>query len=373
MIRSSEGIYQQFCEGVVFKAREIILEWAGMRVALRSNSMELLDSLSGYFSHCILSSSDVANIGDLIRITAIEQDEPVINMNFQDWRREGGKTGRKDSFVTLDDGRLLRKVRTGMVFLQSSDLLLAVGPCVDNSNQVVNFIISQLMNQIQHKNYLICHAAAAQVNGMGLALAGFSGGGKSTLMLKLLENSDSKFISNDRLFLRDGDDGVHAVGVPKLPRVNPGTLLNNTRLRGLMDEDDQHYFDNLPYSELWDIERKYDVPVEALYGADRILASSPLMAVIILNWQHDSDQQTTIQTVDISTRRELLAAVKKAPGPFYQDASGEFLQDERVVNEEPYLALLQQSQVWELSGKVDIEYGVKLIMNQLALETVCQD
>ena len=229
------------------------------------------------------------------------------------------------------------------------------------------------MNRLQHSNYLICHAAAVQVNGVGLALAGFSGGGKSTLMLKLMENSDSKFISNDRLFLRYSDDGVHAVGVPKLPRVNPGTLLNNARLRDLMDEGDQSYFDHLPFSELWNIEKKYDVPIEALYGKGRILASSDLSAVIILNWRHDSDEQTMIQAVDIAARRELLAAVKKAPGPFYQDANGKFLQDDNGVDEEPYLALLRQSQVWELSGKVDIECGVKLIMNQLELEPLCQD
>lgn len=373
MMKSSRELYQHFCDGVVFEPREIYLEWAGIRVALRSNSLALLDELSIYFSHCISSTKEFSTAGVGIRIAAIEQEEPLVEMNFQDWRREGGKTGRKDSYADLSDGRLLRKVRTGMVFLQNSELLLALGPCVANSNQVVNFIISQVMNRLQHSNYLICHAAAVQVNGRGLALAGFSGGGKSTLMLKLMENSDSKFISNDRLFLRYSDDGVHAVGVPKLPRVNPGTLLNNARLRDLMDEGDQSYFDHLPFSELWNIEKKYDVPIEALYGKGRILASSDLSAVIILNWRHDSDEQTMIQAVDIAARRELLAAVKKAPGPFYQDANGKFLQDDNGVDEEPYLALLRQSQVWELSGKVDIECGVKLIMNQLELEPLCQD
>ena len=98
-MKSSSELYQHFCDGVVFEPREIQLEWAGIRVALRSNSLALLDELSIYFSHCISSNKEFSTAGVGIRIAAIEQEEPLVEMDFQDWRREGGKTGRKDSYA----------------------------------------------------------------------------------------------------------------------------------------------------------------------------------------------------------------------------------------------------------------------------------
>lgn len=372
---NSRDIYQQFSDGLVVQTPALNVEWAGIRVCVRSNSNALLDNLADYFSHCLVrpGAASVNAPGKQIDVMAVECDAPSLAFDFQDWRREPGKQGKKDSYIELSDGRLLRKVRTGMVFLQNENYLLAAGPCLANSNQVINFINSQLMNHFQHQGYVICHAAAAKVNGAGLALAGFSGGGKSTLMLKLLDSPNSQFISNDRLFLKQQPDGVHALGIPKMPRVNPGTLLNNPRLRELMHEEDRQQFEALAFSELWDLEYKYDVPVDRVYGADRILASTDLLAVIILNWQHESPQPTAIQSVDISSRQELLAAIKKAPGPFYQDAQGGFLQDAIDVNDAPYLRLLENTQVWELSGKVDIEKGVTLIREQLAAEALCHE
>jgi hypothetical protein len=40
------------------------------------------------------------------------------------------------------------------------------------------------------------------------------------------------YLTNDRLFVRSGPDGVEAVGIPKLPRVNPsGKIVHNSRRR----------------------------------------------------------------------------------------------------------------------------------------------
>jgi len=63
-----------------------------------------------------------------------------MDFDFKDWTREFGKSGRKDSYVDIEDARLIHKVRTGMVFLQSSDQKIAAGPCLQNDNQVINFI-----------------------------------------------------------------------------------------------------------------------------------------------------------------------------------------------------------------------------------------
>ena len=61
--------------------------------------------------------------------------------------------------------------------------------------------------------------------GKCLGIAGFSGGGKSTLMLQLLDNDEVSYLTNDRLFIHAGSGQIMARGIPKLPRINPGTIV----------------------------------------------------------------------------------------------------------------------------------------------------
>ena len=137
-----------------------------------------------------------------------------MSLNFIDWAREPGKTGRKDSYVDLLGGRLLRKVRTGMVFLQSDTWRIAAGPCEANDNQVINFINAQYMNDLQRHDWLICHAAGLVRGERAVAIAGFSGGGKSTVMLRAMEHPSLDYLTNDRLFIRGDEQGVQAAGIP---------------------------------------------------------------------------------------------------------------------------------------------------------------
>ncbi|MEW8430705.1 MAG: HprK-related kinase B, partial [gamma proteobacterium symbiont of Ctena orbiculata] len=200
-------------QGISLAERSLQLATGDCGLVIRSNSLPLLDRLAGYFHH--LPKSQIAAP---IEVVAIEGGELKTGLPFIDWRREAGKSGRKDAYVDLADGRLVRKVRTGMLFLQSERWRIAAGPCIAHDNQLINFINSQVMNWLQQRQWLICHAAGLLLNGKGIALAGFSGGGKSTLMLHLMEQPESRYLTNDRLFLRRQGVGVEAVGIPKLPR-----------------------------------------------------------------------------------------------------------------------------------------------------------
>ena len=329
----------------------------GMTLLIRSNSQALLDRLDEYFGH--LSREPLP---DRLEIIAVERPVCETGWPFTDWRREPGKTGRKDAWIDLPDGRLLLKVRTGMLFLQSETARVAAGPCLAYDNQLINYINSQLMNRLQQEDWLICHAAALGRTGGALALAGFSGGGKSTLMLRLLESPEYRYLTNDRLFLKRGDDGVQAVGIPKLPRINPGTLINNPRLAPLLPPDRQQALRAMPKQVLWQLEEKHDVDVARLYGADRIDTSTPipLEALMILNWSHDAEEPTRLQPVDISQRRDLLPAVMKSPGPFYQDRNGRFLRDDDPLPEERYLQMFESVKIFEAAGRVDFDRLVAL-------------
>ena len=328
--------------------RTLHLRHAASTMRVRSNSMALLDRLARYFSHVTVAAADAD-----MEVIAIDQPAPELGVDFTDWKREPGKTGRKDSYFNLDDGRLLRKVRTGMVFVQSEDQRVAVGPCLRHDNQVINFINSQFMNRLQQDGWLICHAAGLVNDGAVLALAGFSGGGKSTLMLQLLEDTGFAYLSNDRLFVRRTPGDTIACGIPKLPRVNPGTIVHNPRLQALIPDAERTALSRLPSKALWELEDKHDVFIDQFFGSDRIADRGRLAAFLVLNWQRGSDRPTELQQVDLEQRPELLDAIMKSPGPFYMDPDGRPYRDSTPLDRGAYLAALSGVTVYEVSGGVN--------------------
>lgn len=329
------------------------------RFHLLSNSAALLAELERYFSAYI--SLPAADKPVWEQTLYLYQSSALnLPLAWKDWPREAGKTGKKDSYVDVQNGRWLRKVKTGMVFFQSQNEVLAVGPCEDNPNQVVNFINNQHMNWLQQQGGLICHAAALEIAGCGVAVAAFSGGGKSTTMLQLLALPDSRFITNDRLFIYPDTTPGIGRGIAKLPRINPGTIVHNSTLHPLISQEERRRLLALSPDELWHLEQKYDVHLDELFGTGRIALETPLQDLLILNWQRDSEQDTCLTDIDINTRPELIAAVAKNPGPFYQDASGAFLTDAAIPDPSRYLAALSRLRVYEVSGRVDFTRLVAL-------------
>lgn len=340
--------------------KALYLQPGACRLRIRSNSATLLDHLGRYFAHVAGTPGETD-----MEIWAIERDEPQLGIDFLDWKREPGKSGRKDSYADFPGARLVRKVRTGMLFLQSQQQRIAAGACLQNDNQVINFINAQYMNWLQAHGWLICHAAGLVSEGRTLGIAGFSGGGKSTLMLHLLERAGHAYLSNDRLFIRREGDHVQAAGIPKLPRINPGTIVHNPRLHPLIDTPERARLLALPPQQLWEIEDKYDVMIEQLYGPDQIARDARLAAFLILNWQRDSDRPLQLQRVDLSQRRELLGAIMKSPGPFLQYPDGHFLMDDMPLDEQPYLDVLEGIPVYEASGGVDFERLEQAVTKEL--------
>lgn len=339
---------QALLNGEVLLSRTLDLDLGECTLRVHSNSEILLERLNAYFSHLVTTL-----VQPDIEVKAIESMTPNLDVEFYDWRRETGKTGRKDSCYDFAGGRLIHKVRTGMVFLQSQTEKIAAGPCLENDNQVINFINNQYMTWLQQREWLICHASALIKGNKALAVAGFSGGGKSTLMLHMLEQEDTYFMTNDRLFIKHENDNALAAGIPKLPRINPGTIVNNPRLSSLIPKPRQQELMSLPKSELWELEEKYDVDIERYYGKGRIKATAPLSALLILSWHRDDKNALAVQQVDLQERRDLLAAVMKSPGPFYQRANGAFFSDELDFDEHAYIAALSETKVYEATGCVD--------------------
>jgi HprK-related kinase B len=339
---------------------ELYLAPGGCVLRIRSNSASLITALRDYFSH-VVSEAAAPDID----VIAIERDAPELGIDFIDWKREPGKTGRKDSYVDLTDGRIVRKVRTGMVFLQSEQYCIAAGPCLQYDNQVINFINSQYMNWLQNRGWLICHAAGLVYRGRGLGIAGFSGGGKSTLMLQLLEHDAVSYLTNDRLFIHTADGNTLARGIPKLPRINPGTIVHNRTLHSLIPPQQREALLALPQQELWELEDKYDVHVDRVYGPGRIVQESPLDTFLILDWQRDSDAELKVEQVDLAACPGLLGALMKSPGPFYQYPDGSFLSDTAEFDEAAYLDTLRDVTVYAARGGIDFAGMSRYCLHEL--------
>lgn len=331
--------------------RSLYLGLCGYTIAVRSNSTLLIGRLADYFKHVAV---------DPCRphcwVEAYETEPVGLDIEWRDWLREPGKSARKDTYHDLQQGRVLRKVKTGMIFLQSQSTRIAVGPCLRYQNQVINFINSQYMNELLNQRWLICHAAALQVGRTGIAIAGIAGGGKSSLMLSLMDEPDSVYVTNDRLFVRVKKGSVVGRGIAKMPRINPGTIVHNPQLHYLIDASRLRRLSALPKQALWSLEEKHDVMVDQVYGPDRIKAQIDLQILLILNWNLESNHPTQLIDIDLGASEHALQATMKSPGPFYQRQNGVMYQASMQLDEQPYIQALDRVRVLEVRGRIDIPF-----------------
>jgi HprK-related kinase B len=311
---------------------------------LDTNSEALVVKLRGYFHDFV----EAAGAADIV-VQALDAPTPTVDLPLSIKPPDPGKAKVKEEFHDLPRGRLVRKRLTGMHFLFDHQRNLAVGPCLLNDNQVINFINSRYIQWMLNQGHLLCHCAAVTGPNGGLALAGLSGRGKSTLALHLVSRG-LNFVSNDRLLVRRDHDEVSMHGVAKLPRINPGTALNNPHLLGVMPERERREFAALPAHELWRLEHKYDAYLERCYGPGRFELAATMRGLVILSWRH-GDEPFVLRRVDLRQRPDLLAAVMKSPGLFFLPPAGHDLDH----SDEAYLGTLGDCPVYELAGGADFQ------------------
>lgn len=329
------------------------LDFDGYRTEVRSNSQELLDALGDYFRDFL--SDGAENAHTVIHALEDAAPEPSdLGVEFTEKQPDPGKTKIKEEYAELPDGRAVRKRLTGMLFVFGGGVNVALGPCLENDNQVVNFVNNRFIEWTLDRGSLLFHAAGVAKNGRGMAFAGFSGMGKSTLALHVMR-LQTDFVSNDRLMVQrdaQGDAGTGLVmyGVAKMPRINPGTVLHNPSLTPVMDDEERDRFAAMPQSELWTLEHKYDAFIDECFGEGRFRLAAPMSCLVLLNWQRDGGE-LIVSRVDLSRREDLMPAFMKSPGLFYRpgdDAQLDF-------SEQAYRELLDRCPVYELSGGVDFE------------------
>lgn len=326
-------------------SNSLLLDFGGCIIQAISSTEALDSALADYFKEFVTDSGEPE-----IVITAHEGPTVDFDFDFTVKQPDPGKTKIKEEWVDLPDGRIVRKRITGMHFIFGEGENVAVGPCLENSNQVINFINNRFIEWKLNQGGFLGHAAGVIHNERGISLAGFSGAGKSTLALHLMSKGTA-FVSNDRVMVEEDGDGLTMYGVAKQPRINPGTALNNPDLRKIVEPELREKFLAMPIDELWQLEHKYDALIDECYGPGKFQLKSHMDALVILNWKRDGgDMQVAM--VDPRERKDLLPAFMKATGLFYLPTNPERKGDPDV---EAYAELLTKSNLIEISGGVDFD------------------
>lgn len=361
----------------------LLLRFEGALLRLRSNSEALLADLRAYFGPLASDDAGMAQLAQGGEQLFLLLEAPVARPPLQLTPRPAppGKRQDKERFADILGGRVVRKQATGMLFLfgPAPAPSIAIGPCLANRNQVVNFLCARYMEGRVARGWLLAHAAgvASPVGEQprGLALCGFAGMGKSTLALHLVARG-CDFLSNDRVLIEPaGADGTGAApvlhGIPKHPRLNPGTVLGNPELAPYLacalPEGLYATYSGLPAQELFALEHKFDANVDACFvpgrpepGATRMALAAPLAGVAVLNWTHGGGEMRA-ERVDLARRPDLLAALRKEPGLFYLP---EALKTARL-RPEHFAEVLAGIPALELSGGSDFPAAAKACLDLL--------
>lgn len=328
-------------------------DFEGYVVRFVSNSPELNEELKDYYKHFI--GSEDASINCVVE--GLQTQTPEVTGDWVVKQPDPGKSRVKEHILETADGKVVRKVLTGVHLFFIGNRRVCAGPLTDNPNQVVNFINNMLLDHLLAPAGQLFHAAGVCRGDFGIGMAGQSGKGKSTLALRLLQRG-MDLVSNDRLVVYpNSDNSLHMHGIPKYPRINPGTVINQPELRNIATPEDIARYEAMPLSELWELEEKYDAFIEDAFNVQFQLGTTMRMFVA-LDWDRNSSEPTTLTKTDPASCPALVETIMKLPGIMLPESGRRI----PTVNVEPYIELLQQCDFYALSGGVDFDSAADQVM-----------
>jgi len=329
--------------------------FAEVPIRVKTNDPQILAGLAGYFQPYVIAGSPPAAEVSLI------QGSVPISGEFVDLVREGGRRP-KEATLEVDGGRLILKRVTGVLMGLWPGGAFAAGDVRTHLNQGINLVNNCYAKVVLRRGHSLLHAAAVSRDGRTAVLAGLPGAGKSTSALHLVE-AGFHCLSNDRVLAKPLADVVEVLGYPKQPRVNPGTLIGHPRLSALLDPADRAALAALPVRELWELERKSDVDLDAIYGSGTVDLRGRMETLVLLRWRRDG-RGLDVRRLSVDEALAALPLVYKNLGAFDLDrAPGTAMtQSER----DGYRELFGRVSVVEVTGGVDFGALVGVVDKLLA-------
>ncbi len=329
---------------------ETHLNIAGLPFVIKVNQPSLHRTVLRYFSPFVDEPQPGA-----IEVWGVHDPAPYLRTSLLTLATH--KTGNpKESFYDIDGGRAILKRRTGVVHYIHNNSFYAVGDMAKNPRQLINLVPAAFAHQLRLRGYVAIHASGISIDGSGIAFAGHSGSGKSTVALRLVE-SGCDFVSNDRVYLHTEDDAVVMWGAPKWPRVNPGTILNVKSLKGLVGQEEMSRYRDMDRDVLWKVESKHDVRVDDLWGRSRLALKSRLTELYSIAWR-PVDQQATLTEVAPEDVPATVAPYLKA-GVY--DPPGAPHPDDLQLSE-----MLKSVSVFQATGGVDMDFMMERVLSRFS-------
>jgi len=152
-------------------------------------------------------------------------------------------------------------------------------------------------------------------------------------------------------------------GYPKQPRVNPGTLVGHPRLSALLGPDERGALASMDREELWNLESKRDVDLDAIYGPGTVELCAEARALVLLRWRR-TGSGFSIEPLDVDAALERLAIFRKDLGAFDLDRPP--ATPPTPAELAGYRALLEAVPVFEVTGRVDFRTLVGAVTSLLA-------
>ncbi len=341
----------------------LLLDLHGVKISVSADSDEVAGLLRQYYAD-YLSTADPESAGEeCCRIEALQQWIEVDQHELAIYV-EKGKTKPKEAF--LDDPgsgmRLMLKVRSGVLALLGPRHLRVTGDLVDNINQLNNIINAVFIIDRMDAGYTLFHASALALGDRGMILSGRSGAGKSSAAIWTLDHGIS-IISNDRLLARRaagaGTEGIPMLGVPKKPRINPGTIVGNPKLHGMMPPAELARYRAMPKEELWHVEHKFDLDVKTVFGPGAEQATAMLHAAFFIDWDVKSGDEYHCELLPVERYHEFYHAVFKDGGVFDLRNSETSIKPE---HETEYERVLKGIPVYHVTGGVSFDSLVNSIL-----------
>ncbi len=301
-----------------------------------SEDERLIARLNSYYSNFAPTNGSVKKPVRLLHAVVGHEAVPS-SVELVPWGTKG-----KESYCDIGSRRLIRKDRTGALIVLGGATWRMTGDLHREFSQLLNVICSaDGVWLLEQTGGAMFHASAAVQGGKAIAIIGQSGSGKSSVTVRLLEHGFD-FLTNDRLMVSSRRGRVVADGLPKLPRVNPGTLLASKHTRHVVDAKSRKAYERLKPADLWMIEEKHDLDVRKTLRR-RWLLSAPLACALVLDWRGDGP--TTLQRLSAGGAVDAIRATTKSFGPF----------DKRLGmrSDSALLELAQKVPVFRVSGKVD--------------------
>jgi HprK-related kinase B len=334
------------------------LRISGVPIALRTDAPRIAERLRDYFAPYTTPVAPPAPDPPGVSTVHLIQGEPVYDTaRLRDVPRRLREQGIKEAFYDAGGFRVIVKRRTGVTIYVADPDHYVVGDLARNFNQAVNVIMAVYAKAMLVRGYIMLHASAIVGAADGVAFASASGFGKSTVALALVERNQH-LVTNDRLFVRPSNDGlIEMVGVPKKPRVNPGTLLRLPSLSPLVSDEERARYAAMTPEELWALERKHDVDVDVLYGPGTVRLSGVLRGIFLLRWS-PLDRGWNVRTLPPQDRAAALEPLLKTAGVYDltpAPAAERQLRLREIASAVP---------VYDVRGRADVERLADLVLER---------